>query len=220
MITNIGDTDPSNDLTNTSNAGGDLTGTFSNLQLVPNSVGISELADNTVGTTKIANNAVTFNKLAPGTANTPQILKWNGGSWAAGSENTGPTYTAGTGIAILNNVISNTGDQSATNEIQTLSYNSSANQLNLSLGGGAVTLPYLLPATNFAGDVTGQSNNLQIAANAVGNTEMADNAINTAELANNAVTNSKIADNAVGTQKINDGAVGLVDLASPTGKMQ
>ncbi len=194
---------------------GDVTGVYNNLQLAPNSVGITELSDNTVGTTKIANNAVTFNKLAPGTPSVLQVLKWNGSSWAPGAENTGTTYTAGTGITILNNIISNTGDPNTTNEIQTLSYNSSANQLNLSLGGGAVTLPYLLPATNFAGDVTGQSNNLQIAANAVGNTEMADNAINTAELANSSVTNSKLADNAVGTQKINDGAVGLVDLASP-----
>ena len=184
IITNTGDADPTNDIINTTNAGGDVSGTFSNLQLTPNAVGITELADNTVGTSKIANSAVTFNKLAPGTPNTPQVLKWNGGSWAPGAESAGSVYTAGPGIAILNNVISNIGDQSSTNEIQALSYNSSANQLNLSNGGGAVTLPYLLPTTNFGGDVSGPSTNLQIAANAVGTNEVANGSITLSKLAN------------------------------------
>jgi hypothetical protein len=54
---------------------------------------------------------------------------------------TGTTYTAGTGISISGNVISNTGDNdnSTSNEIQTLSL--SGNTLSLSLGGGSVTLP-------------------------------------------------------------------------------
>ena len=53
---------------------------------------------------------------------------------------TGPagTYTAGTGISIAGNTISNTGDLSATNEIQTLSLSGST--LSLSNGGGAVTI--------------------------------------------------------------------------------
>ncbi len=51
----------------------------------------------------------------------------------------GPTYTAGSGISISSNVISNTGDLSNTNEIQTLGI--SGNQLSLSPGGGNVLLP-------------------------------------------------------------------------------
>lgn len=52
---------------------------------------------------------------------------------------TGTTYTAGTGITIAGNVISNSGDLSNTNEIQTLSLVGST--LSLSNGGGSVTLP-------------------------------------------------------------------------------
>lgn len=51
---------------------------------------------------------------------------------------TGPTYTAGNGISILNNIVS-AADPSATNELQTLSLN--GQQLSLSNGGGSVTLP-------------------------------------------------------------------------------
>ena len=51
------------------------------------------------------------------------------------------SYTAGNGISIANNTITNTGDadNSATNELQQLSLNGS--QLTLSNGGGSVTLP-------------------------------------------------------------------------------
>lgn len=54
---------------------------------------------------------------------------------------TGPagTYTAGTGISITGSTISNTGDLSNTNEIQTLSL--SGSNLSLSNGGGTVALP-------------------------------------------------------------------------------
>jgi hypothetical protein len=46
---------------------------------------------------------------------------------------------AGNGISVSGNTISNTGDLSTTNEIQTLSLNN--NQLSLSNGGGTVNLP-------------------------------------------------------------------------------
>ncbi|MFZ4542599.1 MAG: hypothetical protein ACOYOA_01010 [Saprospiraceae bacterium] len=54
---------------------------------------------------------------------------------------TGPagSYTAGNGISILGNVISNTGDLSNTNEIQTLGL--TGNTISLSNGGGSITLP-------------------------------------------------------------------------------
>jgi hypothetical protein len=67
-------------------------------------------------------------------------LSQNGGSITLPSGGGGgPVYTAGTGIAINNNVINNTGDNSVTNEIQTISIN--GNQLSLSQNGGSVTLP-------------------------------------------------------------------------------
>lgn len=75
--------------------------------------------------------------VAPGNG---AALKWNGTAWVPGADNTGPTYSAGSGIAISGaGVISNTGDVSNTNEIQTLSL--SGNSLSLSNGGGSVSLP-------------------------------------------------------------------------------
>ena len=50
----------------------------------------------------------------------------------------GATYTAGAGISIVDNIITNTGDISSTNEIQTL--NLTGTTLSLSNGGGSVTL--------------------------------------------------------------------------------
>lgn len=71
---------------------------------------------------------------------TGNVLKWDGTQWVPSSDLTGSAaYTAGQGIGISSNVISNTGDLSNTNEIQTLSLNGSS--LSLSNGGGSVTLP-------------------------------------------------------------------------------
>ncbi|MBC7776399.1 MAG: tail fiber domain-containing protein [Phycisphaerae bacterium] len=71
-INNTGDTDPLNDLTNTSNAAGDVTGLFSNLQIAAGVVGNNELA----------NGAVTAPKLNQMGAATDQVLRWNGTAWA------------------------------------------------------------------------------------------------------------------------------------------
>jgi trimeric autotransporter adhesin len=50
-----------------------------------------------------------------------------------------PVYTGGTGISVTGTTVSNTGDLSNTNEIQTLSL--SGTTLSLSAGGGSITLP-------------------------------------------------------------------------------
>jgi hypothetical protein len=73
-----------------------------------------------------------------------QTLSLSGNSLSISSGNsvtlpTGTTYTAGTGISISGTTISNTGDLSNTNEIQTLSL--SNNSLSLSNGGGNVVMP-------------------------------------------------------------------------------
>jgi hypothetical protein len=134
-INNTGDTNPADDITTASIAGGDVTGPFSNLQIVAGAVGTPELA----------NSAVTGAKIAPMGATPGQVLKWNGSTWAPASDNTGNNYTAGPGISITgsapNFTINNTGDNDndPTNEIQTLSL--SGNDLTLSNGGGTVNLP-------------------------------------------------------------------------------
>jgi len=80
-----------------------------------------------------------------------QVLKWNSttSAWEpANDNNTGTTYTAGTGINVTGSVISNTGDLSNTNELQTLS--TGTNTLTLSNSGGTVTVD-----TDPTDDVTG-----------------------------------------------------------------
>jgi hypothetical protein len=79
-ITNTGDTDASNDITTTSTAGGDITGTFPNLQLAANSVGTNE----------ITNGSITAADLAPG------VL--GNSNWAANGNNIYNTNTGNVGI--------------------------------------------------------------------------------------------------------------------------
>lgn len=59
--------------------------------------------------------------------------------YALYAEKTKPDLKAGTGIAVAGNEISNTGDLSTTNELQTLSI--SGNTISLSNSGGSVNLP-------------------------------------------------------------------------------
>jgi len=74
--------------------------------------------------------------VAVNNANPPEIYVWSGSAWLKAG---GVTYSAGTGIAISgSNVISNTGDLSTTNELQTLSV--ATNTATLSNSGGSVTI--------------------------------------------------------------------------------
>ncbi len=182
QIVNTGDTNAGDDVTQSTNFNGDVSGVYNNLQLNTGAVGNNELA----------NGAVSGNKIATMGASNGQVLQWNGTAWAPANQTVGPAdnwgsqvvqtgatlsgngttasplslapnainsthiqagsiqasdiatgvipaYTAGTGISITGNQITNTGDNSNTNEIQTISI--SGQNLNLSNGGGSVTLP-------------------------------------------------------------------------------
>ncbi len=95
-IENIGDTDDTDDLTNASVAAGDVTGDFANLSV-----------------TAIQGNPVS------GTAPTlDYVLKWDGSQWLP-QPDAGNVYTAGTGIDVSGNVITNTGDTDASDDITT-----------------------------------------------------------------------------------------------------
>ena len=108
---------------------------------------------------------------------------------------TGTTYTAGTGINIAGNAISNAGDLSNTNEIQTLSV--TGDQLSLSNGGGTVTLP--------TGTTYTAGTGISITGNAIANT---GDVSNTNELQNLSLT---------GTTLTISGTGSSVDLAGLAG---
>lgn len=105
----------------------------------------------------IANSAVTMPKIAQAGATTGQVIKWNGTAWAPATD-AGTTYTAGTGIDITGTTVSNTGDLSNTNELQTVSRNVATNNIvTLSNAGGTVNVEDLFvegTATFTAGQTT------------------------------------------------------------------
>lgn len=98
-INNTGDINASDDLTNATNFGGDVSGTYNNLQIGANAVGATELA----------NGAVTGAKIAQQGATNGQVLKWNGTTWAPQDDIGGGTgdgwgsQTASTGTALTGN---------------------------------------------------------------------------------------------------------------------
>ncbi|MEZ5015029.1 MAG: hypothetical protein R2794_12125 [Chitinophagales bacterium] len=83
VITNTGDTNAADDLTNLTVHGGDVSGVYSNLQLVSGSVGSSEIADGSVTSTDIANGTIAAADLSSMGATSGQVMQWNGTSWVA-----------------------------------------------------------------------------------------------------------------------------------------
>lgn len=112
-LTNTGDTNPADDLTNISQAGGDVQGPFSDLQI----------KNNAVGTAEIANGAVNGSKIAPLGAASGQVLKWNGSVWAPADDNT-TTTTGGSNVGPTL-----TGDGSLTKPLNLAQQNAQSGQV-------------------------------------------------------------------------------------------
>ena len=162
IITNTGDTNANDDITTSSIAGGDLSGTFDNMSI--NKIRGQNVADSVPSIDDIlkwngtawapASDDVasgpgavnTTGRISGDGANTPldiaqqgagvnQVLKWNGTSWAPNvDENT--TYDPGVGIVISNDSIINTGDVDASDDITISSFASgdvSGNFSNMSV---------------------------------------------------------------------------------------
>ena len=170
-ITNTGDTNASDDVTTASLAGGDLSGTFANLQIKPDVITSNEIAAGAVGIAEIADQSVTAPKLSPMGATSGQVLKWNGSAWAPAADNGGTlNVSAGSGITLSgtapNFTIINTGDTNASDDITT--------------------------ASQAGGDLSGTFANLQIKADAVTSNEIASGAIGIAEIADESVTAPKL----------------------------
>lgn len=78
-LTNTGDTNGADDITTSTNAGGELTGTFGNLSIVPNAVTATKIASDAVTQAKMADNSVGDAELVnttvtPGTYNFATIV--------------------------------------------------------------------------------------------------------------------------------------------------
>ena len=108
IITNTGDTNAADDLTNTMTSGGDLSGTYDNLQIGMGAVGSNEIENGSIALGDLGQNGCT----------PQQLLKWGGSAWACAADD-GETYTQGTGISISAGVISNTGDTNAADDLTT-----------------------------------------------------------------------------------------------------
>ncbi len=190
-ITNTGDTNAADDITTTTQANGDVSGPFSNLQIKANVVTSVEIADGAVITAKLANDAVTSAKIADGAVNTTdianqavtgakiddmgaangQVLKWNGTVWAPAADATGNfAVLPGIGIDVVQ----------------------SGNTFTVINDGDINPNDDLTNTTVFNGDVTGLFNNLQLKAGIVVNADMAPNSIGTNNLINGAVTAAKL----------------------------
>ena len=96
VITNLGDTNAGDDITTSTIATGDLTGTYP-------------------APTIASLQGVTVAALAPASG---EVLKYNGTAWVPASDD-GTTYTGGTGIDVSGTIITNSGDTNAADDITT-----------------------------------------------------------------------------------------------------
>ena len=150
VVSNTGDTDATNDIINTTNSGGDVSGVFSDLQIAAGAVGSTEIEDGSVTSTDITDGTITATDIANG------VIQ---------------VYTEGTGVDITNNVVSNTGDTNASDDI--------------------------INTTNSGGDVSGTFSDLQIAAGAVGSTEIEDGSVTSTDITDGTISATDIANGVI-----------------------
>ncbi len=176
-------------------AGGDLSGTYPN----PNVV---KLQNRNVAATAPTNG---------------QVLKWNNTTsvWEPGADNN-TTYTAGAGISIAGNVISNSGDTDASNDItntttaggdlsgtypnpnvvklQTRDVSSTAPTTGQALvWNGTAWAPSAVSVSGSAGgDLTGTYPNPSVAVNAITTAKILDGNVTTSKLSDGSVTSAKL----------------------------
>lgn len=193
-ITNTGDLDPSDDITTNTQAGGKLTGVFSNLDLTANSIESRHLQNEIISSDHILDGTILLRDLSQMGAENGQTLKWSDANqaWIIADDEVGSQqtlslnnntltisngnsvslpfqsdYSAGPGISIQGLSISNTGDLNASDDV--------------------------LKTTNFDGDISGTYNAISIKNGAISESKLSSGAVSNVKLATGAVTGSKIA---------------------------
>lgn len=220
-ITNTGDTNPADDLTTATQANGDVTGPFSNLQIVANAVTSNEIMDGAVNTAELAGNAVTTVKIADGAVTGAKIANDAVTSTKIldGEVNTADLANqAVTGVKIDDMNAAN-GQVLKWNGLTWAPADDGTGNFNVLPGLGIDITPSgntfivinsgdvdasddLTNTTVFNGDVTGTSNNLQLKPNIVTNADMAANAIGTSNLINGSVTAVKLNNMGAGINQV------------------
>lgn len=64
-------------------SGGDVSGAYSNLQIVADAVTATEISTGAVGTSEIADASILFDDIAQNGATTNQVIAWNGTGWVS-----------------------------------------------------------------------------------------------------------------------------------------
>jgi Chaperone of endosialidase len=210
-VTNTGDTNAGDDVTSVTQANGDVSGTFNNLQIKadvvgateisPSAVGTTELADNSVSTAKLINDAVTTDKianaavtnaqLADNAVSTTKIL--NGAVTGAKIAQGGATN--GQVLKWNGTAWSAAADNAGTLNLQSgTGINIAGNAPNLTIVNTGDTNPNddLTSSSTANGDVTGPFSNLQIANNTVGTTQLVNGAVTGAKIAQGGATNGQV----------------------------
>lgn len=220
-------------------AGGDLSGTFPNPVIAPNSINTAKVQDAAITNNKIANATVQFEKIAQNNANVGQVIKWNGTAWVASNDDTGSTTPSGPAGGDLSGNYPNPSISNgaiSTNKLSDLAVTGpKIADLAVStskIANNAISTEKLANASVTSQKIAqnGASNGQVLKWNGSAWAPADDNAGSGAPsgpaggdltgtypnpaIANNSITSSKIASNSVETSKINDNAVTTDKLAN------
>jgi hypothetical protein len=235
-ISNTGDIDATDDITTSTQASGDLGGTFPELSIVADAVTTEKLAEGAVTTEKVADNSLL-----------PQDLASPGAGKVLISTSAGTVFWENQtlfGLTFLpqgNVYVGNSGNQPAALELKgagnilvgngtSVSAVSINGDISLNGTGNIQIQPGVVTSVEIADGQVGSddiandavvSDKLaagavtsdKLALASVSGDKLADNAVNSIKIADGAVTGTKLADNTVDGSKIADGTIGSAEIA-------